>query len=198
MLGEYLEINGDVTKEHLPRIQSKLPVSIKGSVGDGCLVQSDSSIQVWGTVGRSRIECPGKLSLYQGLMGQATCGGDMEAGFLLGAVAEAAGDLGVKAGIWDSRISCGGTLACADGRVAGGAVTAACIQVGELGSPLGVATMASVTHPRAGEPAVCARRLAYPGLRLQIEDAFMELRSPLEAIGFASQGGIIRARPIGN
>jgi uncharacterized protein (DUF342 family) len=121
-----LELRGD---EHIAEpINFDGDMVVKGTLGDGCILQLSGSLTVGGAIESIQLKTGGSVSATGGVIGKAkgkyVVGGELRCRFISGGSVFVARDILVQSEITGSRIACTGRLTVAHGPIFGGGVAA--------------------------------------------------------------------------
>eukprot|EP00828_Plagiopyla_frontata_P005957 TRINITY_DN12512_c0_g1_i2.p1 TRINITY_DN12512_c0_g1~~TRINITY_DN12512_c0_g1_i2.p1 ORF type:complete len:634 (+),score=281.53 TRINITY_DN12512_c0_g1_i2:496-2397(+) len=126
-------------------------VKVLGSIHAGFRVSAPDHVVVNGSVESSTVTAGGNIEVSGGILmpdgGRITAGGDVTAGCAINAIIHAEGDVLIANDVTNSTIRCGGMFHATRGKgtVQGGEVLATKgVEVNEIGSELGVATVVGI------------------------------------------------------
>lgn len=126
------------------------PVTVKGSVESGSVVEVDGDLTVLGLIQGGNVKVSGTVTVMGGIItngsGYVRAGGDMAANFIENSHVECGGNLTVVRGITASHVTAAGTIVVTqgDGVIAGGEMHAGKdIEVANLGRSMGPKTVVS-------------------------------------------------------
>jgi hypothetical protein len=146
-----LLIHGDVGMESGNVDVEHGSVKVLGSVQAGFRVSAPDHVVVSGSVESATVTAGGNIEVSGGILmpdgGKIQAGGDVTAGCAINANVHADGDVLVANDVTNSTIRCGGTFHATRGKgtVQGGEVLASKgVEVNEIGSELGVATVVGI------------------------------------------------------
>lgn len=148
---ECLLIHGNVDMETGNVKVEHGSVKILGSIQAGFQVIAPGHVIVSGTVESAKVTAGGNIEVAGGILmpdgGRITAGGDITAACATNAILHADGDVHVAHDVTNSKIRCGGTFFSTRGKgaVQGGEIMAAKgMEINEVGSELGVATVIGI------------------------------------------------------
>jgi uncharacterized protein (DUF342 family) len=181
-----LEIRGDVDFDSCS-VDSRIDVSITGSVLDCFTAKSARSITVGGLIQAATVEAKSDVIVRGGIVGRhkgtVKAGGDIVAKFAEEATLEAGGDIVIGKELMNSDVQCDGRVLAGQGDAIGGRTYAReGIELRNVGSDADIPTEIIVgTHPEAYAEAarikapIAAKRVAMEKIRATIEPFMAEI-----------------------
>lgn len=190
-----LEVRGNVDFKS-GNIHAKGSVVIRGDVTAGFLVHAEGNVDIHGLVECAEVRAKGDVVVHKGVLGKDTAkidaGGDVFAKFLDRVTVHAGRDAVIGGEILTSRVKAARHVKCAGARgsiVGGHVIAGETISAATLGSRLGVET--KVVAPLA----VICTQAVYPGVRLRIREAKLEIQDREGATRFGAADGVVVRLP---